>query len=100
MNIRALKSSIKHWVRLSTGKRRSNEDTGVNHCALCKIYHSGECEGCPVSEKTGQTYCDGSPFEAAVEVKHKYGISSKQFKQAAKRELKFLKSLLPKRRKK
>lgn len=97
----ALKESIEHWERLASGETGFVEDVGSADCALCTIFlDEHECAGCPVHEKTGAEKCAFSPYVEALNSRRKYGLDSPQFKSAARKELKFLKSLLPKPTKK
>lgn len=57
--VRALKSSIDKWIKIYRGEA---EDLGPKNCALCKKYIARMCVGCPVSDKTGIKYCEGSPY--------------------------------------
>ena len=97
--LKALKESIKHWKRLST-KRMEREWIGPDHCALCGLFwrQTPRCKGCPVSELSGSTLCQKTPYSEVLKV-IKFGLDSHEFKEAAKEELKFLKSLLPKKNK-
>ena len=102
----ALKKSIAHWERLASGQRKRGEWIGPTHCALCKLFIAGDCEDCPVAEETGYSYCDGTPYEivqayidARFLVDRESILNSKEFKSAARKELRFLKSLLPKQKK-
>ena len=102
----ALKKSIAHWERLASGQARRGEWIGPGQCALCKLFIAGECTGCPVAERTGYRYCDGTPYaivqayiDARFLVDRKSILNSKEFKSAARKELRFLKSLLPKQKK-
>ena len=99
----ALKKSIAHWERLASGHRKRGEWIGPHQCALCKLFIADECEGCPVAEETGYSYCDGTPYEivqtyvdARFLVDRESILNSQEFKSAARKELRFLKSLLPK----
>lgn len=109
--LKALKSSIAHWERLASGKRIHNEGVGVDDCALCKMFNrhinlngpdlDTRCFGCPVREHTGQQFCRGTPFILAEEISDKIDefdepLDTAMFKEAAQKELEFLKSLLPK----
>lgn len=87
----ALELSIQHWERLSSGNRQPGEGVGSNDCALCLNYFKQGCNGCPVSQKTGATLCRKTPY--AETQRHKYNLNSPEFKEAAKEELEFLKSL-------
>jgi hypothetical protein len=99
--LKALKGSIKKWEKIIDGK---GVDTGSGNCPLCHLfYYERGCRGCPVSEKTGETDCLSSPYEKwnwHVNIKHSDRNSIKVYcktcKNLAEKELKFLKSLLPK----
>jgi hypothetical protein len=96
----ALKASIQHWQRLSTGKRHPGEDIGGDNCALCHLFWFDRgCRGCPVSAKTGFSDCEGTPYGNTSRARHRHGLDSPQFRAAAKLELAFLRSLLPKGKK-
>ena len=99
----ALKKSIEHWERLASGQARRGEWIGPGHCALCKLFLDGACKDCPVAERTGYRYCDGTPYgivqayvDARFLVDRESILNSQEFKSAARKELRFLKSLLPK----
>lgn len=100
--LKALKSSIAHWKRLAAGKRRLGEGIGANSCALCRLFLGKQitCRGCPVSKHTGEKTCVGTPYWRAEQAGETYGLDSERFKLEAAKELAFLESLLPKRRKK
>jgi hypothetical protein len=110
--LRALKASIKAW---EGKKRRADPDkvsTGVDACPLCDVFYGpagSRCQGCPIKERTGLIFCDGSPYEAAHKAYaawHKaameWGLkpprtqwSKHEWRKAAQAEIDFLKSLLP-----
>lgn len=102
--LKDLKRSIAHWLRMATGKARIGERPDGLHCALCARFalpkNAFGCDGCPVKEKTGLSGCSGTPWQAAYDACHAYGIDSVRFKRAAKKQLAFLRSLLPKKKKK
>jgi hypothetical protein len=100
----ALKQSIAHWERLVSGNRLSNEYIGIYDCALCLKFFDDGCVGCPVYEKTGEPFCDGSSFMQAHNIIYilrlkglfkQEALDSPEFKAAAQEELDFLRSLLP-----
>ena len=102
----ALKKSIEHWERLASGQLKRGEWIGPDHCSLCKLFYDGGCNGCPVAEKTGYNDCQTTPYDIVIAyVDACFGLdresilNSKGFKSAARKELRFLKSLLPKQRK-
>jgi hypothetical protein len=93
--LQALQHSIAHWERLVSGKSLPEEKVNRLSCALCTKFWDSSCKGCPVAEKTNQITCEGTPYNEAWWTQDQYGINSQQFKEAAKQELDFLKSLLP-----
>jgi hypothetical protein len=95
--LKALKQSIAHWRRLATGKTKRGEKPSGHYCPLCKLF-PGPCEGCPVMAETKQSDCWGSPWGEANWNYFNIGKRSGAFKAAAREELAFLKSLLPKRK--
>ena len=109
--LRALKNSIKKWERITNGK---GQDDGGYNCSLCQRFKQTECtyndEQCPVTIKTGKVQCEKSPYiawqnhqESVHKINcHPHRIQSgcKGCVKAAKKEVDFLKSLLPVVRKK
>jgi len=98
--LKALKQSIAHWQRLASNQPHPYESVGVRSCALCRRFIDQACKGCPVRKKTGWRYCQETPYRYASHVFHLHGLGSASFTQAAKKEVKFLQSLLPKTKKK
>lgn len=92
----ALKKSIDHWTKLSQGKVDAG-CVGSKWCALCELFLQGDnwCQGCPIYKKTGKPLCRGTPYSSADHNGISYGLDSPQFKRAARKELAFLKTLLP-----
>lgn len=100
--LKALKGSIKHWQENSKAKTTDDASTSYLMCPLCSEFIKQGCRGCPVMVATGQTSCEGSPYSEADEslMDWKFGKGRREaFIAAAKEELKFLKSLLPKEEK-
>lgn len=104
--VKALKASIKHWEEIVSAKSVCYDDIGPSSCALCGLFNNGDtqrgqhCNGCPVSERTGAKLCGGTPYDEVEGVL--YGTChynsdkpTREFTKVAKRELEFLKSLLP-----
>jgi len=60
-----LKGSLNKWYKIAYEGAR---DGGTTDCPLCDEYFYKEttCKGCPVAEWTGQTGCDGTPYETWV----------------------------------
>ena len=105
----ALKKSIKKWEKVVDG---SGEDDGSENCALCKRFDAETCvlygEQCPIRKKTRRKGCAGTPFitwqnhqDYDHEESFPYAIQlgCKKCVVLAKKELNFLKSLLPFKRK-
>jgi len=81
-----LELSIEKWQDIVDGK---GGDDGPKNCALCEVYVW--CHGCPVSEKTGSSSCDDTPYNQYSHASH--GTPKEHLKTLAKKEVKFLKSL-------
>jgi len=61
---KALKGSIKKWVKIVKG---TGVDSGTDNCPLCdkfvnNAHNSFSCYGCPVLRKTDKTGCAGTPY--------------------------------------
>lgn len=96
--LKALRESIAHWERLASGKLRKYENVGADHCALCLEFNDGNCGSCPVAQAIGRPQCRDTPFILAFLNRAEFGLDSKEFRAAARKELQFLKSLLPKKK--
>ena len=107
MNIiarKALESSIKHWIRMRDGKQTRDEGPYGGDCALCLTFAGEKCAGCPIEEKTGVFGCYNTPYSLASMWWRLYRTESsaenrKGWKKAANAMIKFLRSLLPKKKK-
>ena len=79
-----LELSIMKWQNIVDGKGRNY---GSDNCALCETHKA--CAEC-IMPRERETYgaCDFSPY-----MDYQCATSTKQRKEAAKKELKFLKSL-------
>jgi hypothetical protein len=102
----ALRESIAHWKRMLVGKERPGERPDGRWCSLCKLFDEGEygeCLACPVRQKTGFRGCHGSPYWRAFAAYHAFCSgrpdTEREWKIAAKLQIAFLESLLPKKRK-
>lgn len=109
--LRGLRASIKHWEKQAEVEATHEVAIGQGHCALCKLYHPTEknmfaiytghnlsCGVCPVRRKTEKNFCEGSPFNAAYKafLRWENGVGRQaDWRKAARREVTFLKSLLP-----
>ena len=104
-----INEAIKKWKKI---RYEGGEDLEDKNCALC-IKYKGEddfkekpCTACPVCKKTGQSYCQGTPYIAwsgHLMRKHKHIWGSDKAvirpdcpvcKRLATREINFLRSLL------
>jgi hypothetical protein len=92
--LEALKGSIAKWKAIVAG---IGSDAGLYDCPLCALFHprrrpeatsGAPCDGCPVKQHTGKSYCEGSPYDHWDE-----GDDDEEV--VAKAELDFLISLLP-----
>ena len=99
--IKALKASILMWERRAQG-----EDIfpGARNCALCQRFDIDRMaceidktgERCPVFAKTGESNCSGSKDYIGYSKGYDYyQPHSPTLTDLAKKEVKFLKSLLP-----
>ena len=101
--LKALKGSIRKWARIAAG---TGVDNGTRDCPLCALFFQQSCEECPVRENTGRWHCRDTPYErwgdlfingrSLTEI---WRATSEKKRAAARAELKFLRSLLPKKRK-
>jgi hypothetical protein len=104
--LKALKASIRHWERMR--KDWTSEKPSADNCPLCRMFN-GEtteeverCVGCPVAEFTNAELCLNTPYNAAhdiysfVRLHDDSTAAVAAWRKAAAKEIKFLKSLLPK----
>ena len=114
LTLTALQKSIKHWQFNFTYPEDADAYPDANPLCLLFWYpRDGDCEGCPVAERTGKPRCRDTPW-SEVEIRLRwYRIIEKclpegcrrgetvfdraeaSFKEAALDEINFLKSLLP-----
>ena len=93
--LNALNKSIQKWERFATNTTKQTDQLGPAGCPLCALFYSNCCDGCPVAAKTNKKWCRDTPYDAIEELNYEINIESPEFRRIAKRELKFLKSLLP-----
>jgi hypothetical protein len=96
----ALKKSIKKWEEIVEG---TGDDNGRDNCALCELFffQDNYCEGCPVYQFTSETGCKNTPYDdwRRLHIRNINDLKDEKKESAikiAKKELKFLKSLLEK----
>ena len=97
---KALEASIKHWeenVRRAKFGLLNLRHISQSDCALCKLYNQPDNEhrcstACPVKRRSGRDFCLGTPYRY-VRRALVFNEVSVAVANAAKEELKFLKSL-------
>ena len=94
--LKALRGSIEKWEKIVA---KEGVDRYSNNCPLCQT--CGECDGCPVALKTELPGCSGSPYEewdVHLDEEH-HNMARKVHcptcEVLARKEVEFLKSLLP-----
>lgn len=109
VTLAALKESIAHWEQNLAAEYPDNVTIGASNCALCGVFLTSNCAGCPVNAVTNGNNCLGKPssyigavsafysWRDAVEYK-KPNRAEKDaaWRAAAQAEIDFLRSLLPK----
>lgn len=99
--LKALRQSIGKWRRNAEARTPREYTTGYGDCPLCTLFIGDGCEGCPVREATGESYCRGTPYGSASSLWTKWAIKPDSERRrvhaqrAARDEVKFLESLLP-----
>ncbi len=100
--LEALEGSIAKWRAVADG---TGVDDGTENCPLCvRFYGKGKlCAGCPVREKTGEPYCDDTPYEVWDGMQYaldrdfsdSYVADTPELKAIALKEVAFLEALRP-----
>lgn len=108
VTLEALKGGIKKWEDICNGTGR---DEGPINCTLCQQFVSlalptvSICHGCPVALKVKASGCQDTPYADWMSHQRGHGnftgsydiqTGCKECLKLAKKELIFLKSLLPK----
>lgn len=116
----ALEASIARWhdklEMARTDEGMLAIEIGIDACPLCRMFNSIDCEGCPVACTAEghpieyRRWCADTPFEDADPAYTRWlagysswprpsladlDISRSGFRSAARREIRFLTSLLP-----
>ena len=91
---KALEESIAKWESIASGDNK--EIPCSDNCELCNAYQTDneKCFDCPVYKRTGKHLCRGTPYSLAIDKRCEFGAHSKEYLDAAKLEVEFLKSLL------
>lgn len=57
----AIRGSIAKWEAIVAG---TGTDQGSTNCPLCVLFWDApnHCSGCPISEWSGQSNCEGTPY--------------------------------------
>lgn len=94
----ALEASIKHWEENVAAVTADDVRLGPDYCALCQLFHEDDCIGCPISLKTRDDFCGGTPYNKVSNLLYDWrdeDCSRDDFRAAAQAELDFLISLRP-----
>jgi hypothetical protein len=103
--LEALKGSIEKWRKIV---EEGGEDRGEDNCSLCSLFLLvKDCDGCPINDVTKSATkwragCTGSPYDQWRRLQNDHSKSaewkadSPEKLEAARAELDFLRSLLPK----
>lgn len=102
----ALDASIKHWEE-NVALPMAETSVAAEKCALCELFFQrgmdDTCQGCPIFEASGSTYCEDTPYHEAAEWRYLWrhdprannATREKRFREAALAELSFLKAIRP-----
>lgn len=94
--LQALQESIIKWEKNYANPLQAK--IGSKDCPLCQIFNApgeyNECKGCPINDVTNYG-CYNTPYEEFYYV-FTYSPVESKLKILARKELEFLKSLLPK----
>lgn len=94
----ALQGSIAKWEAIVAG---TGVDQSSSNCPLCHEFFNGGCRGCPVAAATRAEFCNDTPYEEWAHVvpyndqREGRAATNRKTRAIAKREVKFLRSLLP-----
>lgn len=96
--LEALKGSIAKWEAIVAG---TGTDEGPGNCPLCQMFIDNfKCSGCPVAQAVNDHGCGSTPYDLYSQADEEWELDeaerSANMAAAAKAELDFLKSLLPK----
>ena len=102
--LEALKGSIKKWEAIVDGTGR---DRGIRNCPLCAIFfEKKDCGRCPVKVAVKDWFCCRTPYSSWSIHRGRYHVFDEELsvkcpicKRLAKAEVRFLKSLLPGKKK-
>lgn len=95
----ALEASIAHWEANAVAETPEEASVSGRDCALCGLFVPNDCEGCPVSAKTGKISCRQTPYYDALDARECWeefpsdSANRDAFHAAARDEVAFLKGL-------
>lgn len=98
--LEALRASIESWQHTADG--HYEDFHGAEHCPLCRLFPGDEdkpCGECPIDKATKGDGCSGTPYYVWCDAYEDWGAgggSAEEILSAAKAEVAFLQSLLPK----
>lgn len=98
LNERLILKSIKHWEEMRDDPSSSAPTSRT--CPLCTEYIEKDCEGCPIAVKTRIPFCYDTPYDDAWEAWLTSAKYPSTWRKAATAEIRFLRSLLPKKKSK
>ena len=81
LKLTALELCVQHWARLNEYvygldepvEEIEREGYTASECALCGLYYKRDrypcksCFECPIYEKTGEKFCEATPYDKAVD---------------------------------
>ena len=95
----ALEASIEKWKRNAAEVNVFKTSISNKDCALCSLFYDDDCQGCPVSEKSGRKFCGNTPYLEASAARGIWFCETQNdgpaFRTAALEEVAFLESLRP-----
>ena len=97
----ALEQLIEHWEENARAEDPTDVKLEPKEYALCQLFlwnNKSPCEGCPVSIRTGDPFCWGTPYDEAHRLWQHWRLNPHieaqiNLQTAAKKEVEFLKSL-------
>ena len=100
--LKALNGTIKKWEKIVAG---TGADEGSTNCPLCKFFVDLPfCYGCPIADFTKESGCFNTPWSKWLshqynrhDAKTELRVHCPTCRELAEEELRFLKSLLPKK---
>ncbi len=100
-NKQARRKCVNHWKRMLKltveDIKAWREVPDGDNCAFCELYLELGCEGCPISQKTGEVRCGNTPYKGAhtwyISINQGQSTNLKSFYKAVQKEIDFLEAL-------